>query len=249
MHFRRIPALICAALLASCGPSGTPDPGVPGASAASPGVFGPAEVVDGDSLDIGGAAIRLFGVDAFEGRQLCLRNGAPWRCGDAAARKLAELVGTATIECEQRDIDRYDRIVARCTNGRVDLAAELARSGLALAYRQYSADYVDEEAEAQAAHRGAWAGTFEAPWDWRRLGAAGPTPVPYNDPIGPPDSGNAAPGDCLIKGNINREGERIYHLPGSTYYAATVIDESAGERWFCSEAAALNAGWRASRGG
>ena len=52
---------------------------------------------------------------------------------------------------------------------------------------------------------------------------------------------------CLIKGNINRSGERIYHLPGRPYYDATEIDIRRGERWFCTEAEARSAGWRKSR--
>jgi endonuclease YncB( thermonuclease family) len=37
-----------------------------------------------------------------------------------------------------------------------------------LAYRRFSLDYVDEEAEARAARRGIWAGGFVKPWEWRR---------------------------------------------------------------------------------
>ncbi len=37
-----------------------------------------------------------------------------------------------------------------------------------LAYRRYSLDYVEEEAEAQAARRGIWASEFVKPWEWRR---------------------------------------------------------------------------------
>ncbi len=48
---------------------------------------------------------------------------------------------------------------------------------------------------------------------------------------------------CLIKGNINRRGERIYHVPGSKWYARTKINRP-GERWFCSEEEAIAAGWR-----
>jgi hypothetical protein len=53
------------------------------------------------------------------------------------------------------------------------------------------------------------------------------------------------PGNCPIKGNINAKGERIYHAPWSKHYAATRIDTSKGERWFCTEAEARAAGWRA----
>lgn len=240
MQIRLIPVLISIAALAACEPSGP----LPGAEvlATALAISGPAEVVDGDSLRIDNTSIRIFGVDAFEGRQACERNGAAWRCGDVATQKLAELVGTSTIVCEQRDIDSYGRTVARCTTGGIDLAAELARAGLALAYREYSSDYVDEEAEAQAARRGAWAGTFDAPWEWRRSGSSA---TPDSAPTFTP--GTADDGTCPIKGNISRDGERIYHLPGGTYYEQTVIDPSMGERWFCSEPEALAAGWRASR--
>lgn len=53
---------------------------------------------------------------------------------------------------------------------------------------------------------------------------------------------------CNIKGNISyNTGERIYHVPGQEHYAETIITVSKGERWFCSEAAAREAGWRKAR--
>lgn len=52
---------------------------------------------------------------------------------------------------------------------------------------------------------------------------------------------------CNIKGNVSTKGERIYHLPGQRYYEDTVIQQSHGERWFCSEEEARAAGWRRSR--
>lgn len=54
--------------------------------------------------------------------------------------------------------------------------------------------------------------------------------------------------DCNIKGNISyTTGEAIYHIPGQDYYDATVISSSRGERWFCSEAEARQAGWRKAK--
>ena len=98
-------------------------------------ISGDVRVVDGDSLHVGDTEVRLFGVDAFEGRQVCVRDGNPWRCGEAAANELRKLTAGATITCDKRDTDSYGRTVAVCTNGTVDLGAELARAGLALAYR------------------------------------------------------------------------------------------------------------------
>ncbi len=49
-----------------------------------------------------------------------------------------------------------------------DINAWMVLEGLALAYRRYSHDYVDEEADDQAARRGIWASEFVRPWEWRR---------------------------------------------------------------------------------
>ena len=49
---------------------------------------------------------------------------------------------------------------------------------------------------------------------------------------------------CNIKGNISVSTERkLYHLPGMEDYATTNINESKGERWFCSESDAIANGW------
>ena len=71
-------------------------------------------------------------------------------------------------------------------------------------------------------------------------------PDNFPDPPGYGDaSGSSA--SCDIKGNISMSGEKIYHVPGQKYYDATVIDESYGERWFCTEEEARAAGWRKAR--
>ena len=51
---------------------------------------------------------------------------------------------------------------------------------------------------------------------------------------------------CEIKGNISAKGERIYHMPGGQYYESVKIDTGKGERWFCNEVEAEQAGWRRS---
>ena len=215
-----------------------------GAQAAE--ITGRAKVVDGDSLEIGTDRIRLYGIDAPEGRQDCRRNGQAWRCGENAASKLRGLVQGATLRCTPRDTDEYGRSVSVCKNGNTDINAEMVRAGFALAYRRYSTDYVDEENEARNAKRGLWAGEFTPPWDWRRESREEtPQPTlraPSGGTVGtqPPNS------RCAIKGNINQSGDRIYHVPGSDSYDRTVISERDGERWFCTEAEARAAGWRAA---
>ena len=46
-------------------------------------------------------------------------------CGKAAADRLAELVGSATIACDAHGTDPYGRIIATCFVGGVDLGQRL----------------------------------------------------------------------------------------------------------------------------
>jgi endonuclease YncB( thermonuclease family) len=132
-------------------------------------LVGRAKVIDGDSLDLGGTQIRLFGIDAPEGRQTCLdAAGRNYRCGRSATKALRRLVGRSVVRCEKRDIDGYGRTVAVCFKDGIDLNGWMAENGWAVAYRHYSRDYVAAEERARAARLGIWAGRFEEPRLWRR---------------------------------------------------------------------------------
>ncbi len=132
-------------------------------------IVGIASVIDGDTLEIHGQRVRLFGMDAPESRQSCTApDGRPWRCGAEAAKALADRIARRPVECEERDIDRYGRVVASCVVGREDLGTWMVGQGWAVAYRQYSTIYVRDEDAARSSRRGIWAGTFEAPSEWRK---------------------------------------------------------------------------------
>jgi endonuclease YncB( thermonuclease family) len=49
-----------------------------------------------------------------------------------------------------------------------DIAAALVDKGLALAYRDFSTEYVRNEVRAATAGLGMWQGRFSPPWEWRR---------------------------------------------------------------------------------
>jgi endonuclease YncB( thermonuclease family) len=136
--------------------------------AAQSPVVGVASVIDGDTLEIHGKRIRLHGIDAPESGQFCEKDGKQYRCGQQAALALSEKIGRASIRCEQRDIDRYKRIVAVCRLNDIDLNSWMVRQGYAVAYRRYSMDYVTVEEVARSERRGVWAGEFTLPWLWRR---------------------------------------------------------------------------------
>jgi endonuclease YncB( thermonuclease family) len=211
-----------------------------GAPAAAQTIAGSADVVDGDSLTVAGVSVRLLGIDAPEVGQGCQRNGSDWACGREAATQLATLIGGRTVRCEPHDTDQYGRTVATCFAGSLDLAGTMAEAGWAVALPEFSDAYVADQNRAIEQRRGIWSSEFQTPAQWRatRRSSAEPQlrasqPTQQSRQPSAPDRG------CIIKGNRNRRGEWIYHLPGMPYY-----DQTRPEEWFCTEAQAQAAGYR-----
>ena len=113
--------------------------------AAAASLTGPGRIVDGDAFEslgrmslAGGQLVKLWGIDAVEGSQLCQRQGQPWRCGDDAAAALRYLIEGRKLTCDAQGHDRYGRIVAVCRIEGRDIGAEMVRQGWALDYERYS---------------------------------------------------------------------------------------------------------------
>jgi endonuclease YncB( thermonuclease family) len=215
-----------------------------GSATAGETLSGEATVIDGDTIEIHGQRFRLHGIDAPESKQTCIAGGKKYRCGQQASLALSDKIKRRSVSCEERDRDRYKRIVAVCSAGNVDLNAWMVSQGWAVAYRHYSKDYVKQEQAAAAKSIGMWGGEFVLPWDWRR-GKRLPASKVGRSNEDARDRKKQV--QCLIKGNISRKGERIYHVPGGQYYSRTKITVSKGERMFCSEGEARAAGWRRSK--
>lgn len=127
-------------------------------------IRGAANVVDGDSLTIGRARIRLVGIDAPEGPQTCKREGRDWNCGEEARRRLAQLIAGQTVVCRVRERDKHARALAVCsTTAEANLNAAMVASGFAFSYGNYRS----QENEARSAKRGLWSGEFQNPREWR----------------------------------------------------------------------------------
>jgi endonuclease YncB( thermonuclease family) len=181
-------------------------------------IKGRATVTDGDTIRVAGARIRLHGIDAPEASQTCnAAGGGTWACGREATRALRSAIAGHDVSCQPVTLDRYGRAVARCFVGTNDIQAHMVRQGLAWAFVKYSSDYLPEEAEARAAHRGIWQADTQTAWDYRATRWA--------------EYDKTAPEGCPIKGNINRQGERIYHMPWGRDYAKVKMDLTKGKMW------------------
>jgi endonuclease YncB( thermonuclease family) len=139
------------------------------AAATAEPLIGRASIVDGDTLEIHGTRIRLWGVDAPESSQLCRDDDAKqFRCGATAANELDAFIADRPVTCIEVEQDRYGRTVGVCTVDNIDLADWLVRNGLAFNSPQYSRSaYADAQREAEQNERGLWAGSFVMPWQFR----------------------------------------------------------------------------------
>lgn len=194
-------------------------------------------VVDGDTIDVGNVRYRLFGIDAPESAQRCnASSGKQWACGTAAITEMQRLVGGKNVVCEDRGDGDYDRRLGLCRADGMDISAAMVDAGMAWSFKKYSHAYDENEDAARAKHIGIWQAETQTAWDYRA--------ARWNV-----ESQVEATGKCPIKGNINRKHEKVYHVPWDRDYKRTKIDAGKGERWFCDEADAIKAGWRAPKRG
>ena len=198
-------------------------------------VNGTVRVIDGDTFDVGGVRVRIHGIDAPEVGQPCTSDVlGVYDCGAFVRDEVARRYQGRAATCDVIELDRYGRSVAKCFVDGQDIGEDIVRDGLAEAYREYSMDYDLAEKSAQITETGLWSDVMQSPAAYRaEQRSASPDVAPVN-------------ASCFIKGNISGSGQ-IYHMPHNRDYENTRINEARGERWFCSEAEAQAAGWRAAR--
>ena len=187
-------------------------------------------VVDGDTIEIeGGQTIRYIGIDTPE----TVHPQKTVECfGREASNKNKELVEGKFVQLEKdfSETDKYGRLLRYVYADGLFVNELLVKEGFAHASSyppdiKYQNLINSAQEEARSQNRGLWAGCQE--------GEA---------------SASQIQDGCVIKGNISfSTGEKIYHMPGQEYYNKTAVDESKGERWFCTEEEAQNAGWRKSK--
>ena len=137
---------------------------------------------DGDTFGLtSGINARLSGVDAFELEQAGrLPDGSGVPLGDQSR---SFLDGQITPQSAVQDTGSrsYGRPVVIARNGEQDIGLSSVDAGLSVPTPKYLADdpvrldsYLDTQRDAIAAERGAYAGQYQLPSDYRHQGAAAP---------------------------------------------------------------------------
>ncbi len=142
-----------------------------GPAPASAEVVGTASVIDGDSLEIEGRRIDLYGIDAPESGQTCRWGNRTISCGVMARGALLDLVTAVEVTCKQEGVAGDGSMIARCSADGFDIGGNMVYTGWALADRQITGRYVRMEEIARERRHGLWRGTFTPPWEWRRANA------------------------------------------------------------------------------
>jgi len=192
-------------------------------------------IVDGDTVYVDGFAerVRLIGIDTPE------RN----ECGftEATARITDLILGqqVTLLSNPGNEVDTWGRPLAFIEVNGVDVGGQLIAEGLAIPRYNSTDGFAEHPREEYYFNLAADAPLTCANSIIPETTSPEPTYAPTIDAN--PDN------KCSIKGNISRSGEKIFHMPGQQHYDATIIDEAAGERWFCTVEQALAAGWRAAK--
>ncbi len=207
------------------------------------------KVVDGDTIDIliNGKTerLRLIGINTPE----VVDPRKPVECfGKEASDNAKKLLDGQQVRIaadpSQDDKDIYGRSLRYVwRSDGLFYNLEAIQDGFAYEYTyqvpyQYQQEFKTAQKLAQENHAGLW-----APGACVNFPPSAVTLSPARSSSFPATAAN----NCLIKGNISASGEKIYHVPGCDYYDQTVIDESKGEKWFCTEAEAVQAGWRKAK--
>lgn len=146
----------------------------------------PAKVVsvaDGDTITVlhndQKKEIRLYGIDCPEKEQ---------SHGEQAKALTTALVSGRNVDVEQKDIDRYDRVVGLVKVDGQSLSELIVQNGYAWVYTKYCkekfcADWVKLESVAKQQKKGIWQDSVAVPpWEWRAAKREGKQTVSESEP-------------------------------------------------------------------
>ena len=115
-------------------------------------------VLDGNTIEIAGQPIRLFGIQAPGRAETCGSGNRKWPCGENAGFALSRLIGTHWVTCRERTRSPTG-VIAICHAAGPqgpDLNAQMLANGWARASASAPPAYRDHERRARRAGKGIW---------------------------------------------------------------------------------------------
>jgi micrococcal nuclease len=198
-------------------------------------------VIDGDTIKVKykgkTETIRYLLIDTPEVRHQTLGNQP---LGDQASSRNKQLLEDATVSLEFDVGDRYDdfgRLLAYVYADGESVQQVLLQEGLARVAYVFAPNtrHLDAFKESETIARQAKLNI----WQYEQyVTKRGFDKTKVKEVKTPETKTNEK---CLIKGNINRDNKKIYHIPSGNYY-----DQTKPEKWFCTEQQALDAGFKLS---
>lgn len=133
-------------------------------------------VIDGDTFWLGIFKIRLKDIDTPEPDQSCRKGAVIVNCADDVRRTLERILKRGRVFCSisfdryGRPALSYNRYLATCQQGGVDIGARLIRNGWAyVSPNSENTGYKKALKEAVRAQTGLHIFEHMVPWTWRKL--------------------------------------------------------------------------------
>lgn len=200
------------------------------------------EVIDGDTIKVKYNGdiekVRYLLIDTPETNHHTLGK-QPF--GEEAKQRNKEIIksGNVTIEFDVGNrLDDYGRMLAYVYVDGESVQETLLEEGLARTAYIFPPNtrYLDEFEEASKVAKERSIGIWET--DNYVTNRGFNTEVLTNNNA---EEKKSTTEQCNIKGNINRQGKKIYHIPSGKYY-----EQTNPEEWFCTEQDAIQAGFKKS---
>ncbi|MBT4121002.1 MAG: thermonuclease family protein [Candidatus Magasanikbacteria bacterium] len=214
-------------------------------------VFLVTNVVDGDTIDVNingtSQRLRLIGLDTPETKD----PRKPVQCfGQEASDQAVKLLLNKKVRLEtdptQGELDKYNRLLRYVIReDGLFFNKWMIQNGYAHEYTydtpyKYQQEFKGAEKDAQNNKLGLWADNVCDNFNLQETEDVIEEPVITQEPVviqTQPAEG------CVIKGNISSDDRKLYHTPDCPSYSRTKIDETKGEKWFCTQQEAVGAGW------
>ena len=210
------------------------------------------EVIDGDTIRVkyngSSEKVRFLLVDTPETNHETLGEQPYGPEAKAFVKQLLADQDTVYLEFDVSNRDKYDRLLAYIyTKDGINVQEQLLKNGLARVAYIYEPNtkhvdwFKDIQETAQKSHIGIWSVenyVTNRGYDKEAYNAA----IKDGNDVSSTNNDESRiindTDDCVIKGNINSKGNKIYHMPGQKDYDNTVAEEM-----FCTKEEAEQAGF------